>query len=173
MKDFLKKIKNFRLVPKMDKMKPNTFRKFLNLWPPFVGAGVKVTKITDDFSEVDVQMKLRSWNKNYVGTHYGGSIFSMTDPFFALIVIKNLGKDYIVWDKASDIKFKKPGKGIISAHFNITAEKLKEVKDLADKNDKVEPTFIVHVKDEKGDIVAEVSKTLYVRRKDRPPKPRA
>ncbi len=169
---FFKKIKNFRLVPDANKMKANTFRKIINLWPPFLGAGVKVTKISDDYSSADVQMKLRSWNKNYVGTHYGGSIFSMTDPFFALIVIKNLGKDYIVWDKASEIKFKKPGKGIISAHFNISAEKLKELKHQADTQDKVEPTFIVHVKDEKGDIVAEVSKTLYVRRKDKPAKPR-
>jgi acyl-coenzyme A thioesterase PaaI-like protein len=156
-----------------DKMKPETFRKFINLWPPFIGAGIRVAKIGKDFNDITVQMKLHKWNKNYVGTHYGGSIFSMTDPFFALIVIKNLGKDYIVWDKASEIKFKKPGKGVISATFNISAEKLKELKELADKNDKVEPTFIVQVKDEKGDVVAEVSKTLYIRRKDKPPKPKA
>ena len=172
-REFLNKLKNIKLVPNADKMKPNTFRKFLNLWPPFLGAGVKVTKIADDYSSADVQMKLHKWNKNYVGTHYGGSLFSMTDPFYALILIKSLGKDYIVWDKASDIKFKKPGKGIVSAHFNIAKEKLKEIKDLADTQDKVEPTFIVQIKDEAGDVVAEVSKTLYVRRKDKPPKPRS
>lgn len=154
-----------------DKIGPNGFRHFLNLWPPFLGAGIKVTKIGKDFNDITVTMKLRKWNKNYVGTHYGGSIFSMTDPFFAMIVIKNLGKDYIVWDKESAIKFKKPGKGVISATFNISAEKLKELKELADKNPKVEPTFIVEIKDEKGDVVAEVSKTLYIRRKDRPAKP--
>lgn len=170
--DFLKKMKNFRMVPNADKMKANTFRKFMNLWPPFLGAGVKITKIADDYSSADVQMKLRSWNRNYVGTHFGGSIFSMTDPFFALILIKGLGKEYIVWDKASEIKFKKPGKGVISAHFNIAKEKLKEIRDLADSQDKVEPKFIVEVRDEAGDVVAEVSKTLYVRRKDKPPKPK-
>ena len=72
----------------------------------------------------------------------------------------------------SEIKFKKPGKGTISAHFNLSAQQLKDLKEQADKNDKVEPTYIVHVKDEKGDVVAEVSKTLYVRRKDKLPKPR-
>jgi acyl-coenzyme A thioesterase PaaI-like protein len=153
-------------------MKPNTFRRLLNLWPPFLGSGIRVSKIGKDFNDVTVEMKLHKWNKNYVGTHYGGSIFSMTDPFYALIVIKNLGKDYIVWDKASEIKFKKPGKGTISATFNLSAQQLKDLKELADKNDKVEPTYIVQVKDEKGDVVAEVSKTLYVRRKDKPPKPR-
>lgn len=156
-----------------DKMGPNAFRFFLNLWPPFLGANVKVKEISKDFNEIKVQMKLRKWNSNYVGTHFGGSIFSMTDPFFAMILLQNLGKDYIVWDKSSEIKFKKPGKGTISAHFNISAEKIREIRDLADKNDKVEPTFIVEVKDEKGDVVAEVSKTLYVRRKDKLPKSRA
>ena len=155
-----------------DKIGPEGFRRFINLWPPFLGAGIKVSKIGKDFNDITVEMKLRKWNKNYVGTHYGGSLFSMTDPFFALIAIRNLGKDYIVWDQESSIKFKKPGKGKVSAHFNISAEKLKELKDLADKNPKVEPTFIVQVKDEQGDVVAEVSKTLYIRRKDKPPKPR-
>lgn len=155
-----------------DKVGPEMFRRFINLWPPFLGAGIKVSRIGKDFNDITVEMKLRKWNKNYVGTHYGGSIFSMTDPFYALIVIRNLGKDYIVWDKESSIKFKKPGKGKISATFNISAEKLKELKDLADTQHKVEPTFIVEVKDEKGDVVAEVSKTLYIRRKDKGAKPK-
>jgi acyl-coenzyme A thioesterase PaaI-like protein len=153
-------------------VKPGIFRRLINLWPPFLGAGIKVSKIAEDFSAVDVEMKLRKWNRNYVGTHYGGSIFSMTDPFFALIVIKNLGPDYIVWDKASDIKFKKPGKGKISAHFNIAKERLQQIRDEADRNPKAEPVFVIEVKDEAGDVVAEVTKTLYVRRKDKPPKPR-
>jgi len=98
----------------------------------------------------------------------------MTDPFFAMIVIKNLGPDYIVWDKSSEIKFKKPGKGKVTANFKLTAQQLKDMKDQADNNPKAEPTYIVQIKDEKGDVVAEVSKTLYVRRKDKaakPPKP--
>lgn len=153
-----------------DKFGPKAFRHFLNLWPPFLGAGVKVTNISKDFNDITVKMKLHKWNKNYVGTHYGGSLFSMTDPFFAMIVIKNLGKDYIVWDKSSEIKFKKPGKGTVSATFNLSAQQLKELKDLADNNPKAEPTYIVQIKDEQGDVVAEVSKTLYVRRKDKPAK---
>ncbi|HYD19750.1 MAG TPA: DUF4442 domain-containing protein [Patescibacteria group bacterium] len=156
-----------------DKIGPEAFRRFINLWPPFLGGGIKVTKIGKDFNDITVEMKLRSWNSNYFGTHYGGSMFSMTDPFFALIATKNLGRDYIVWDKESSIKFKKPGVGKISAHFNISAEKLQEIRDFADKNPKVEPTFIVEIKDEKGDVVAEVSKTLYIRRKDKQPKPRS
>ncbi len=139
----------------------------INLWPPFVGAGIRVKKIAEDFTSVDVEMKLRFWNKNYVGTHFGGSLYAMTDPFYMLILMENLGKDYIVWDKAADIRFKKPGKGRLKAHFNISKEKIAEIKAAADTDPKVEPQFKVEIRDEHGDVVAEVNKTLYVCRKDK------
>ena len=86
----------------------------LQLWSrfymPFVGAGIRVTKVTPDFREVEVKMKLKWYNKNYVGSHYGGSMFSMTDPFYMLMLIQILGKDYMVWDKSACIEFLKPGK---------------------------------------------------------------
>jgi hypothetical protein len=150
-------------------MSPATFRRFMNLWPPFLGAGIKVKSISKDFTDVVVQMKLRKWNGNYVGTAFGGSLFSMTDPFYALIVIKNLGKDYIVWDKESAIRFKKPGKGMLTAHFNLSREKLDEIRKDADANYKSEPKLTVLIKDEAGDVVAEVDKVLYVRRKNGKP----
>lgn len=151
-------------------MKPNMFRKLMNLWPPFLGAGIKVKNIDPDFTTIDVELKMRFYNKNYVGTHYGGSLFSMTDPFYMLILMKQLGKDYVVWDKTSKIDFKKPGKGKLTAHFNITQKQVKDIKDRADKQKKVEPKFTVHVLDEAGDVVAEVEKTLYVRRKSQKPR---
>ena len=150
-------------------MKPNMFRKLMNLWPPFLGAGIKVKNIDPDFTTIDVELKMRFYNKNYVGTHYGGSLFSMTDPFYMLILMKQLGKDYVVWDKGAKIDFKKPGKGKLTAHFNITQKQVKDIKEQADKQKKVEPTFTVQVLDEQGDVVAEIEKTLHVRRKS--PKP--
>ncbi|TNE30844.1 MAG: DUF4442 domain-containing protein [Alphaproteobacteria bacterium] len=150
-------------------MKPNMFRKLMNLWPPFLGAGIKVKNIDADFTTIDVELKQRFYNKNYVGTHYGGSLFSMTDPFYMLILMKQLGKDYVVWDKSAKIDFKKPGKGKLTAHFNITQKQVKDIKDQADKQKKVEPKFTVQVLDEEGDVVAEIEKTLHVRRKS--PKP--
>jgi len=146
-------------------MKPNTFRRLVNLWPPFLGAGISVKHINDDFSAVDVELKMRFYNKNYVGTHFGGSMCAMTDPFYMLILMKQLGKDYIVWDKSTKIDFKKPGKGTLTAHFNITKQQVKSIRAAADKNRKTEPKFTVDIRDAAGDIVASVEKTLYVRRK--------
>ena len=91
-------------------------RLLMNVWPPFLGAGIRVKRLQPDWKEVDVEMKLRGWNSNYVGTHYGGSLYSMADPFYMLMLIENVGRNYIVWDKSASIRFKKPEKGIVSGH---------------------------------------------------------
>ncbi len=148
-------------------MMKNWMLKFMNFWPPFMGAGIKVKKVGEDFRDIDVELNMRFWNRNYVGTHYGGSIYSMTDPFYMLMLIQNLGKDYIVWDKAATVRFLKPGYGKVTAHFNLSAERLAEIKKAADENYKTEPTFTVQIKNSQGEVVAEVDKVLYVRRKDR------
>ena len=147
-------------------MKKASFLKFMSLWPPYFGSGIRMRHIATDFTAIDVELVLRFWNKNYVGTHYGGSLYSMTDPFFMLMLIENLGRDYIVWDKAATIRFKKPGRGTVRAEFRLSREQIETIKNHADQEYKVEPEFTVQVLDASGDVVAEVQKTLYVRRKD-------
>ena len=110
-------------------------------------------------------MKLRFWNRNYVGTHYGGSLYSMADPFYMLMLMENLGRDYIVWDKAASIRFRKPGKGRVKAEFRLTDAQLDDIREKLKLQEKYEPTFVVEVKDEAGDVVAEVQKVLHIRRR--------
>ncbi len=148
-------------------MKKSIILRLLNFWPPFLGAGIRVTKITSDMREIDVEMKLRWWNKNYVGTQFGGSLYSMTDPFYMLMLIENLGKNYIVWDKASTIRFKNPGRGKVSAKFRLTTEEILAIKETTDTEEKFEPIFTVQVLDESGKLIAEVEKLLYVKRKEK------
>jgi acyl-coenzyme A thioesterase PaaI-like protein len=148
-------------------MKKAFHLKMINFWPPFLGAGIRLTKVASDYRSIEVEMKLRFWNTNYVGTHFGGSLYTMTDPFFMFMVIENLGRDYIVWDKAATIRFKNPGKGRVTAKFAISAEKIQEIREAADRDGRTTPVFQVNVVDDDGTIVAEVEKTLSVRRKDR------
>ena len=143
--------------------------RFINFWPPYLGAGIKVKKVAPDNRTIEVEMKLTALNKNYVGTHFGGSLYAMCDPFFMLILIKNLGSDYIVWDKAAVIRFKKPGVGTVRAVFSISSEEIDSIRARADSEYKVEPQFQARVTDTTGEVIAEVDKTLYVRRKDRKP----
>jgi len=149
------------------KFKRFFMRYFFGFWPPFFGAGIRIKKISADFRELEVELKLRFWNKNYVNTQFGGSLYSMTDPFFMLILVENLGRDYVVWDKAATIRFKKPGKGTVRAHFKLTHEQIEQVRAQADALDKYEPTFTVNILNKAGEVVAEVEKLLYVKRKDK------
>ena len=143
-------------------------RMFMNIWPPFLGAGIRVRRLGSDWTEIDVEMKLHWWNRNYVGTHYGGSLYSMADPFFMVMLIQNLGKDYIVWDKSASIRFKKPGRGTVSASFRLSQEQIREIKQALNthENEKIERVFTVEVKDESGSVVAQIEKLLHIRRKD-------
>jgi hypothetical protein len=110
-------------------------------------------------------MPLKFWNKNYVGTHFGGSLYTMCDPFFMLILLHQLGPDYIVWDKAATIRFKRPGRGTVKARFHISADTIEDIRAQADRESKVEPQFQVLVTDSDGNVIAEVDKLLYVRKK--------
>ena len=143
-------------------------RMYLNIYPPFLGAGIRIKRLQSDWMAIDVEMKLRRWNANYVGTHYGGSLYSMTDPFFMLMLIENLGRDYIVWDKAASIRFRKPGRGTVSASFRLSDEQIGEIKQALNSQEKIERVFTVEVKDESGNVIAEVEKLLHVRRKTQP-----
>ena len=146
-------------------MTAEKLKRRIRYYPPYLGAGVRVTHISHDFRTVNVEMPLRFYNKNYVGTHFGGSLYAMCDPFYMLMLMNILGPGYIVWDKAATIRFKRPGKGLVKATFNIPEEKLAEIRAAADSQPKVEPEFHVTVTDEKGDVVAEIDKLLYVRKK--------
>lgn len=140
-------------------------KRWVNLYPPYLGAAVRVTYIANDFRRIEVEMPLRFYNRNYVGTHFGGSLYSMCDPFYMLMLINILGPDYIVWDKAATIRFKKPGKGVMKATFELTEEKIAEIRAAAEVQPKVEPQFQVLVKDAEDAVVAEIDKVLYIKKK--------
>jgi len=146
-------------------MNPNFFKLLLNVYPPYWGTGIVVKKISPDYKEIIVQMKMRWYNRNYVKTHFGGSLYAMTDPFFMLMLLQILGKEYIVWDKAAHIEFIRPGRGTLTAKFIITDEEIGNIlKNTAD-GQKYLPEFSVNIKDEADETVASVTKILYLRKK--------
>lgn len=145
--------------------RPRHLRRLLNIYPPFLGSGIRVERVSEDLREIDVAMKLRWWNANFVGTHYGGSLYSMADPFYMLMLIENLGPGYIVWDKAASVRFRKPGKGTVRAKFRLTQSQIDALRAQLETHEKIEPTFVVQVRDTQGEVVAEVEKLLHIRRK--------
>lgn len=158
--------RRFLSLPRFNPMDhPRLFRMIVNCWPPYLGAGIAVEEIAEDWRTIRVAMKLRWYNRNYVNSHFGGSLFSMTDPFYMLMLIRNLGRDYVVWDMAARIQYLKPGRGKVSAFFNITAGRLDDIRQKAETGQKLTEIFLVDVLDSQGERVATVKKTLYIRRK--------
>jgi len=137
----------------------------LRFYPPYFGAGVSVKHINEDMTSITVQMKMRFWNRNYVGTHFGGSLYSMCDPWYMFILLEHLGTDCVVWDKGAEIDFVSPGKGTMTAVFEIPMVEIEQLREQAQDNQKHFPVFNTTVTDEEGQIVATLKKTLYVRRK--------
>ena len=140
-------------------------RNGMKWWPPFLGAGIRLRSLSDDFRDAEVELKLGRLNRNAVGTHFGGSLYAMTDPFYMIMLLKNLGGDYLVWDKSGSVEYLAPGRGIVLARFKLTEERIAEIRAQAAAGDKVLPEFIIDVKDEAGGMVARVRKVLYVRLK--------
>jgi acyl-coenzyme A thioesterase PaaI-like protein len=134
-----------------------------NLYPPFLGTGIWIKTIAPNFRRIEIIMKLHWYNKNYVGTHFGGSIFSMIDPYYMLMLMRNLGEQYAVWDKAASIDFKIPGRGTLHATFIITEEQIKHIREQADAREKYIFDLPIDILNEQGQVVASAIKTLYVK----------
>jgi acyl-coenzyme A thioesterase PaaI-like protein len=149
----------------MGSMKASLLKHGMNLWPPFWGAGIHVDHISNDYRSAKVSLKLRLLNRNIVGVHFGGSLFAMTDPFFMLLFSQNLGKEYIVWDRAAKIEFLKPGRTNVYAQFHITQQQIDEVRNEANEGEKILKDYSVDVLSTSGDVIARVTKTLYIRKK--------
>lgn len=140
-------------------------RLILNLYPPYLGAGVRVMHLDPDWRELHVSMRLTWYNRNVVGTHFGGSLYSMVDPHLMLLLMGALGPDYVVWDKAASIDFEKPGKGRVHAVVQLTDAVLDSIRQQTAGGAAFRPQFAIDIRDDAGDVVATVSKVLHVRRR--------
>jgi len=144
---------------------PALFRGVMNLWPPHWGTGISVASVARDWRRCEVRMKQRAYNMNAFGTHFGGSLYAMCDPYYALLLIPLLGRGYAIWDRAAAIDFVKPGRGTVRAVFDWSQPQLDEIRERTAGGAKFEPQRTVEILDAAGEVVARVHKTLYVRRR--------
>ena len=147
------------------RMKASSLRRLFRLWPPFLFAGIRVTEIAPDFRRARVELRQRWYNRNYVGTHFGGSLFAMVDSFWMILALRRLGPDYVVWDQAGEIRFEKPGRGTVVAEFELDDGTVDALRAAAADGGKVLRWFDTEVRDAAGEVVARVRKQVYVRLK--------
>lgn len=155
-----------KLLRAIGEKSPTFVMRFLfNIYPAYIGAGIKVEEISSDYKYLRVTLKLRFYNRNYVGTQFGGSMYSMTDPHYMFLLINNLGPDYIVWDKAAKIEFVKPGKTHVTAEFRIDDQLLNLIKEKTKTGEKYVFDLPVEILDKNQEVIAKLEKTIYVRKK--------
>lgn len=137
----------------------------MNWYPPYIGAGVKIRHVGVDWLHVQVAMRLRWFNRNAVGSHFGGSLYSMVDPQLMLMLMQLLGREYLVWDQSASIEYVKPAKSTVIADIRLASEDIESIKQNTESGEKYLPNFEIEVKDEDGNLIARVNKTLYIRKK--------
>ena len=136
-----------------------------NWFPAYRGTGARVTYISSDFREARVRLPLNWRTRNYVGTIFGGSLYGAVDPMYMILLIKILGPDYLVWDKAATIRFLKPGRGTLYARFVIEESQVESIRKSLENEPSIDRVFTVDLVDGEGVIHATTEKTLYIRRK--------
>jgi len=141
------------------------YKRLLNFYPPFLGAGIRIKSYSKEGNSYLVEMKLRWYNRNVAGTHFGGSLYSMCDPFFVFAAYSYFGDDYIIWDKSASIEYVRPGVGTVQGLFEISESKLLEMKELVDQEGRKTFHFDANITDAKDRVVASVSKEIYIRKK--------
>ena len=144
-------------------MTPAAFRRRLSLWPPYFFAGISVASVSDDGRTVVMALRQRWYNWTPSRAHFGGSLFAMTDPIYALMLRHALGRGYVIWDQSASITFVSPGRGTVTARFDLDAATVAEVRAITAAGGKALPRFVVEIRDAVGTLVATVEKTVYVR----------
>lgn len=147
----------------MPLLTPYLLKLRINTYAPYIGAGIKIEHMNLDQGLCVVSMGLNNLNKNIVGTQFGGSLYSMVDPFYMLMLMHQLGSSYVVWDKSSHIEFIAPGKSKVTARIKVSSAEVIAIQELAKDGEPVFREYSVDIVDEQQKVVATVNKTLYIR----------
>jgi acyl-coenzyme A thioesterase PaaI-like protein len=136
-----------------------------NFFPVYRRTGARITYISADWHEVRISLPLNWTTRNYVGTIFGGSMYGAVDPIYMVMLIKMLGPQYIVWDKAASIQFKNPGRSTLYAKFKIEDQELAAIREELKTKDKLDRVYRVELSDKEGTICALVEKTIHFKKK--------
>ncbi|WP_306589921.1 DUF4442 domain-containing protein [Geothrix sp. 21YS21S-4] len=145
-----------------ESLRTRLFRWAFNLWPCFRGTGARVTSIAADWSEIRLRLPLSWRTRNYVGTIFGGSLYAAVDPFYMLMLIHRLGPEFVVWDKAAAIRFRRPGRTTLFAAFRLEEAEVDEIRRLLQEQPKVDRTYTVELRDAEGVVHAEIQKVIHI-----------
>ncbi len=146
-----------------ESLKTRLARWGFNFFPAYRRTGARITYIAHDWHEVRIKLPLSWRTRNYVGTTFGGSLYGAVDPIYMMMLIKVLGPDYVVWDKAATIQFKKPGRATLYARFVISENDIEAMRTELLRAPNLERGFHVDLTDRAGTVHASIDKAIHVR----------
>jgi hypothetical protein len=142
--------------------KSTLFKILFNYSPMYKRTNARLISVSEDLHKVKIKISLNYKNKNYMGTMFGGSMLSATDPIYMIQLLQILGDDYVVWDKATNIRFKKPANQHSYALFAFTSDEIIQIKeDVATKNE-IDLLKTLTIESNSNQIFAVVEKTIYI-----------
>lgn len=142
--------------------KGRIFKLMFNIFPGFRRTGARMIKASDDLHYAKIRLPLNYKTRNYVGTIYGGSMYSCADGIYMVQLINILGKEYVVWDKSASIRFRRPGNTTLYGEFAISPEFVKQVKSEIKQQNEKDYTMKVDLVDQAGEVYATIEKVLYI-----------
>jgi hypothetical protein len=141
------------------------FKHGFNISPMYRRSVARIIYVSENLQEVVIKIPLNYKNRNYVGSIYGGSMLSATDPIYMTQLMNILGNDFVVWDKATTVRYKRPAREQVFAKFIFSDEEIIQIKNeiiLKNEIDLIKKVNIVNKSDE---VFAEVTKTIYISQK--------
>lgn len=133
-----------------------------NFHPAFRGTGGRVVHVAKDLRHIRIRLALNWKTRNIVGSLYGGSLFAITDGAHPMMLMAALGDNYIVWDKAASIRYRKPGYTTLYGDFVLHKEEIAEIRAALLEVPELERTFLVELKDDQGTVHTIVERTVYI-----------
>lgn len=149
-----------------ESLKTRLLRLAFNFYPCYRRTGARITYASADYTEVRVKLPLTWKTRGYWGTTFGGSMYAAIDPVLVVMLARQLGPRYIVWDKAATIEFRKPGRATLYARFRVEAAEVAEIRRLLEREGRLDRSWPVELTDAAGVVHAAFTKTLHFRRRD-------
>ena len=138
------------------------FKTAFNLSPMYRRSTGRLTYVSEDLLKIKIKIPLSYKNSNYVGTIFGGSLYSATDPIYMVQLINILGNDYVVWDKSSEIKYKRPAKKIAFATFEFTKQEIENIKERVRTENEFDLVKDLVITGPNNEVYCELQKVLYI-----------
>ncbi|MEW8030135.1 MAG: DUF4442 domain-containing protein [Candidatus Thiodiazotropha sp.] len=142
------------------------FKYGFNFSPMYRRSTAKITYVSKDLLNVKIKLPISYKNKNYIGSIFGGSLFSSVDPIPMVQLINLLEHKYIIWDKSAQIIFNIPARDDLYAEFTFNEEELNQIREQVEKDNEtvIVKTTCLTNKDQTK-VFCEVRKTIYISKK--------